>query len=80
MITYIIPAMNEEATIGGVIDSIREIDKEGEIIVVDSDSTDRTAEIARSKGAIVVNERIKGYGYAYKRGFMAAKGDIICTL
>ncbi|MEM0127436.1 MAG: glycosyltransferase, partial [Thermoplasmatales archaeon] len=40
--------MNEEATIGGVIDSIREIDKEGEIIVVDSDSTDRTAEIARS--------------------------------
>ncbi|MEM3205931.1 MAG: glycosyltransferase family 2 protein [Thermoplasmatales archaeon] len=80
MITYIIPAMNEEATIGGVIDSIREIDKEGEIIVVDSDSTDRTAEIARSRGAIVVNEKIKGYGYAYKRGFMAAKGDIICTL
>ncbi|MEM0141113.1 MAG: glycosyltransferase family 2 protein [Thermoplasmatales archaeon] len=80
MISYVIPAMNEEATIGSVIDSIRRLDKDGEIIVVDSDSTDRTAEIALSKGAIVVNEKIKGYGYAYKKGFSVASGDIICTL
>jgi len=80
VISYIIPAINEEATIGGVIDRIREIDPEGEIIVVDSDSSDRTADIASSKGAIVVNESKRGYGYAYKRGFSVAKGDIICTL
>ncbi|MGC8645186.1 MAG: glycosyltransferase family 2 protein [Thermoplasmata archaeon] len=80
MITYVIPAMNEEATIGKVIDGIREIDSDGEIIVVDSDSVDRTAEIASLKGAIVVNERRRGYGYAYKRGFSMASGEFICAL
>ncbi len=45
MISYIIPALNEEDSIGKVINAIRAVDKEGEIIVVDSDSKDKTAEI-----------------------------------
>ncbi len=80
MISYIIPALNEEGSIGGVIRKIREMDKEGEIIVVDSNSDDKTAEISRSLGAVVVNEDRLGYGYAYKKGFSVAKGDIIATL
>ncbi|MCL5680812.1 MAG: glycosyltransferase family 2 protein [Candidatus Thermoplasmatota archaeon] len=80
MISYVIPALNEEGSIGEVIKRIRNIDSSGEIIVVDSDSTDRTAQIAKSMGAIVVNESRKGYGLAYKKGFAAATGDIIATL
>jgi glycosyltransferase involved in cell wall biosynthesis len=80
VISYVIPTLNEEGSIGKVIDRIRKIDMEGEIIVVDSDSTDRTAEIAKSKGANVVNEPRRGYGYAYRKGFSVVKGDIICTL
>lgn len=80
MISYVIPALNEEGTIGRVIQMIREVDKEGEIIVVDSDSTDRTAEIAREMGGTVVNESRRGYGYAYKMGFSVARGELIATL
>ncbi|MEM0136578.1 MAG: glycosyltransferase family 2 protein, partial [Thermoplasmatales archaeon] len=43
-------------------------------------SKDRTAEIARLQGAIVVNESKLGYGNAYKKGFTIAKGDFIATL
>jgi glycosyltransferase involved in cell wall biosynthesis len=80
MISYVIPALNEEKIIGKVIEMIRKIDKEGEIIIVDSDSTDRTAEISRAMGALVVNESRKGYGYAYRKGFSIARGEIIATL
>ena len=80
MISYIIPALNEEDSIGKVINAIRAVDKEGEIIVVDSDSKDKTAEIANSLGAIVVNESELGYGKAYRKGFSIATGDIIATL
>jgi glycosyltransferase involved in cell wall biosynthesis len=80
LISYIIPALNEEESIGKVIKMIREIDSQGEIIVVDSNSTDRTAEIGTSLGAIVVNEEKLGYGNAYQKGFSVANGDIIVTL
>ncbi len=80
MISYIIPALNEEGSIGNVIKKIRTIDKEGEIVVVDSNSTDKTAEIVISLGATLVNEEKLGYGNAYKRGFSVAKGDVIATL
>jgi glycosyltransferase involved in cell wall biosynthesis len=80
LISYIIPALNEEGSIGNVIDKIRAIDKDGQIIVVDSNSTDRTAEIVLSLGATLVNEDKLGYGNAYKKGFSVAKGGIIATL
>ena len=51
-----------------------------EAVVVDNNSTDRTADVARSMGAMVVRELNRGYGRAYKKGFSHATGDIIVTL
>ncbi len=51
-----------------------------ETIVVDNNSTDRTPEVAAHMGAQVIQERVPGYGRAYKRGFSIATGDIIITL
>jgi len=51
-----------------------------EVIVVDNGSTDRTAEVARTFGASVIREDVRGYGRSYKTGFGQAKGDVIVTL
>jgi glycosyltransferase involved in cell wall biosynthesis len=69
----VIPALNEEAAIGGVV---REVPRDlvDEIIVVDNGSTDRTAEIAAAAGARVVREPTRGYGAACRAGALAA-GD-----
>ncbi|MBI2646937.1 glycosyltransferase family 2 protein [Candidatus Woesearchaeota archaeon] len=80
-ISIILPALNEEKSIGKTIREIKDVLSKGkikfEIIVVDSDSRDKTAMIARSLGAKVVNEPIKGYGNALRRGFREAKGRYI---
>jgi glycosyltransferase involved in cell wall biosynthesis len=65
-IIVIIPAFNEEASIGKVIQEIPEI--VSEIIVVSNNSTDRTAEVAKEAGATVLFEGDKGYGYACLKG------------
>ena len=78
MITIVIPCLNEEAGIQKVLARMpRFVD---EIIVVDNDSTDRTALVAKQMGARVVYERIRGYGRAYKAGLLKARGDVIVTL
>jgi dolichol-phosphate hexosyltransferase len=77
-ITAIIPCLNEEKAIGHVLQEIPEF--VDEVIVVDNNSSDRTADIARDFGATVVHEPLAGYGRAYKRGFATATGDIIVTL
>ena len=77
-ITVIIPCLNEEEAIEQVILEIP--DYVDEVIVVDNDSTDKTAEVAGRLGAKVIGERIRGYGRAYKRGFANATGDLIVTL
>lgn len=51
-----------------------------EVIVVDNNSTDRTADVAESLGACVIREHVRGYGRAYKKGFSVATGDLIITL
>ena len=51
-----------------------------QVIVVDNGSTDRTSDVARSFGAEVIREPVRGYGRSYKRGFASATGDIIITL
>lgn len=77
-ITIVIPCLNEELAIGLVLDGLPSF--VDEIIVVDNNSTDRTAEVARARGAIVITELNRGYGRAYKKGFSCATGDIIITL
>jgi glycosyltransferase involved in cell wall biosynthesis len=80
-VTVIIPTINEEEGIGEVLDQIpHPDDMDIDFLVIDSDSTDRTKEVARSKGARVINESRKGYGRAYKTGFANAEGDVIATL
>ena len=77
-LSLVIPCYNEEDGVREVIGRCpREID---EIVVVDNNCTDRTAEVARSLGAVVVGEQRPGYGAAYKAGLKAATGDIVVTL
>lgn len=69
-VSVIIPALNEEETIAGVVRDVpREIARE--IIVVDNGSNDRTAERARAAGARVVAEPRPGYGRACAAGVRA---------
>ena len=77
-ITVIIPCLNEEQGIERVLN--RMPDFVDQVIVVDNGSTDRTSEVARSFGAEVIREPVRGYGRSYKRGFADACGDIIVTL
>lgn len=80
-IIAVIPAFNEEKTIMGVLEGIKEyVDN---IIVVDDGSTDLTSSIARMGGAIVLgHERNQGYDKSLDDGFKKAadlKADIIFT-
>ena len=77
-LTVIIPCLNEEQGIERVLG--RMPDFVDEVIVVDNGSTDRTGEVARSFGAYVIREDVRGYGRSYKRGFAYATGDVIVTL
>ncbi|MDA0690576.1 MAG: glycosyltransferase family 2 protein [Nitrospinae bacterium] len=66
-VSVIIPAFNEESSIGLVLSALpKEILHE--IIVVDNGSTDATARVARESGARVVEEKRKGYGSACLKG------------
>ncbi len=79
-VSVILPALNEEQTIGECITKIQKVFHDnaikGEIIVADS-STDRTREISASLGANVIPVEKNGYGNAYLTGFQHAKGRYI---
>ena len=66
IIDIIIPAFNEEKSIGKVIDDIPKIVRH--IIVCSNTSTDKTVEVAETHGAIVVNQPVRGYGNACLKG------------
>lgn len=81
-VSVIIPAYNEEQSIGSVLDKIKEVlDKlkgGSEIIVVNDGSTDKTSDIALRKGVRVVNHDFNhGYGASIKTGVRQSKYDII---
>ncbi|HOD83813.1 MAG: Undecaprenyl-phosphate mannosyltransferase [Planctomycetes bacterium ADurb.Bin126] len=86
-LTVIIPALNEEATIGDVIGrlprQIAGVDRV-EIVVVDDGSSDRTGEIAAAAGALVVRHRHnRGVGAAFRSGLAAAldrQADIVVNM
>ncbi len=67
----IIPARNEEIPLPGVIAEIPAM-AAGMVIVVDNGSTDRTSEVARDAGAVVVSQDRPGYGFACAAGVGAA--------
>jgi len=79
----IIPAYNEEASIGLVIADIPEM--VSEVIVVNNNSTDNTVEVAKKAGATVLTETQEGYGYACLKGMQyiseqTSKPEIIVFL
>ncbi len=76
-VSLVVPAYNEEETIGHVVDEFRGEPLLDEIVVVDNNCRDRTAQIARERGARVVAETKKGYGAALLAGMDAAKGDVL---
>ena len=74
-LAVVIPALNEEATIGDQVEEIFAVRDRGElpariakVIVVDNGSDDRTAERAAAAGALVVSEPRRGYGRACASG------------
>lgn len=78
MISVVIPAYNEEKYIGACLESLKNQTRApDEVIVVDNNSTDRTAEIAASYGAKVVREQKQGISHARNAGFNAAANPII---
>jgi glucosyl-3-phosphoglycerate synthase len=80
MISVIIPALNEEKTIGKVVESCRNAKGVNEVIVVDDSSTDNTAAIATAQGAKVLISKKMGKGISMKEGLMEATNDIIVFL
>ena len=81
LVSVIIPCLNEAQSIEQCVTSAwRAIERAriaGEVIVVDNDSDDGSAELARRAGAQVVHEPRRGYGSAYIAGFQAARGTYI---
>lgn len=82
MISVIIPCQNEGEVIASVIEKIPScVD---EIIVVDNNSTDKTASIAKETGAVVLKEKRTsggiGYGFAHQTGLEYARGDYLVAL
>jgi glycosyltransferase involved in cell wall biosynthesis len=80
LISVVVPAYNEEKSIGQCLTALKNQDfpqKDYEIIVVDNNSTDKTAQIAKEMGAKVFSERTQGYVFALRKGCSQAKGGII---
>ena len=75
-VSVVIPAYNEEGTIESVVRDFRAHPDVDEVLVVDNNCRDRTAELARAAGARVVAESAAGYGCALKRGMDEAAGDV----
>ncbi|MFE5907484.1 glucosyl-3-phosphoglycerate synthase [Streptomyces wedmorensis] len=91
-VSVVLPALNEEATVGDIVSVIRrELMSEAvplvdELVVIDSGSTDRTAEVAAAAGARVVARdavlpripALPGKGEVLWRSLMVTSGDVVC--
>ncbi|MGW9395738.1 glucosyl-3-phosphoglycerate synthase [Streptomyces sp. NPDC055642] len=90
-VSVVLPALNEEATVGEIVSAVRRDLVLGaplvdEVVVVDSGSTDRTAEAAAAAGATVVHRdtilprlpAVPGKGEVLWRSLLVTSGDIVC--
>ncbi|MGC2422887.1 MAG: glycosyltransferase family 2 protein [Nitrospirota bacterium] len=71
-----IPCLNEEKTVGKVVADFKAALPGAKIFVYDNNSTDKTAEIARSEGAVVVPAPIQGKGNVVRQMFAELDGDV----
>src|SRR5437763_970821 len=77
-ISVVIPVYNEEKYLHDCLTALQhQTRKADEIIVVNNNSTDSSAQIAEKLGARVVNESKQGMIFARNRGFNEATGDVI---
>lgn len=80
-VVVIIPAFNEEATVGSVIDVAKQVAEVDEVVVISDGSTDQTASVAREHGAYVIELQDNvGKGGAMKAGIDRADADIYIFL
>ncbi|MDN3266259.1 glucosyl-3-phosphoglycerate synthase [Streptomyces sp. MA15] len=90
-VSVVLPALNEEATVGEIVSVIRhdlvlQVPLVDEVVVIDSGSTDRTSEVAAAAGATVVHRdailpripAVPGKGEVLWRSLLVARGDIVC--
>lgn len=80
MITVIIPALNEEATVAKVVQLAIKSPNVSEVIVVDDKSMDNTVEEARKAGAVIVTSTRLGKGASMKDGVLVAKNEYLVFL
>lgn len=80
-VSVVLPCLNEEDAVGATVSEaflgLRRSGYDGEVIVVDNGSTDRSAERAEAAGARVIHETARGYGAAHIAGIKAASGNVI---
>ncbi|MEU5211939.1 glucosyl-3-phosphoglycerate synthase [Streptomyces sp. NPDC020742] len=91
-VSVVLPALDEEATVGAIVAAIRadlmtdDVPLVDELVVLDSGSTDRTAEVAAAAGARVVHRdtvlpqlpALPGKGEVLWRSLLVTGGDIVC--
>lgn len=76
-VTVVFPTYNEEQYIRPAVEDFFSVGVIDEIVVVDNNSRDRTADEARRTRARVVQETAQGYGHALRRGLREASSDIV---
>lgn len=80
-LTILMPCLDEEKTVGACIEMamtyLRNMERDGEILIIDNGSRDHSVSIARALGARVISCPEKGYGHALRLGLMHAMGDVI---
>ncbi|MFC1409403.1 glucosyl-3-phosphoglycerate synthase [Streptacidiphilus sp. N1-12] len=92
-VSVVLPALDEEATVGGIVSAIRRdlmdaVPLVDELVVVDSGSSDRTGQAAAAAGARVVHRdsilpelpALPGKGEVLWRSLLATSGDIVCFI
>jgi glycosyltransferase involved in cell wall biosynthesis len=76
-VAVVLPAYNEAENIASAVADFLAVPAVDEVVVVDNNSTDGTARLARTTGAKVVSERRQGYGNALRRGIREADADYV---
>ncbi|MET7369448.1 glucosyl-3-phosphoglycerate synthase [Streptomyces sp. NPDC005566] len=92
-VSVVLPALNEEATVGAIVEEIRrelmeKVRLVDELVVIDSGSTDATADVARRAGARVVHRdailpripAVPGKGEVLWRSLLVTSGEIVCFI
>lgn len=79
-VTFLLPAYNEEKSIGDLLEDLKRFYPQSRILVVDNNSTDATSEIAKKAGADVIFEEKQGKAHAVKAGFQNIDSEFVIMM